>query len=219
MTAVHEAKFAVTSAARVEVTEQDGKKSVFYAPAFANYGKTGGGMHKFSDNGGGAAPPPDIPDRAPEDRKPLRQIERNDKSRAHSPEREGPALCDSSLSTHDAEVHTRRAVLQYGEQRFRNRRNPVEVNIEFHGNEGPCGDSDETGCKGRLEKTSDAFAEYLPSGSRITTTAVYNNRHPAKRGYIPTHYGYPDGDVDKRYGAAGNGHVLHTHPITSKTKA
>jgi len=85
---------------------------------------------------------------------------------------------------------------------------PWHVELEFHGNDGPCGIDEAKGCKGRLATASETifqdFRRKAPGGSTFTATSVYARYQETNRGgeqRIDTKYGYAQSDPQMTYGA------------------
>ncbi|KVU86329.1 hypothetical protein WK75_03260 [Burkholderia ubonensis] len=97
---------------------------------------------------------------------------------------------------------------------------PWQVEVEYHGNDGPCGDNENVGCKGRLAKASATLeAEFLrqaPAGSTFKATSVYSRFQVTTRGNIPTKYGYSESDRKMTYGA--DDHEVNAHTIRETRK-
>ncbi|MGZ2749665.1 hypothetical protein [Burkholderia stagnalis] len=216
-------EWGVTSAVRVSIQAGNARPQVDRTAAFCNYGKNYGGVLEHSDHStvgyveDGATPSdPDADRQARRDRSPERirvggQFQRT---------------ADTNISKGDAEVYAAHAGVQLGQAMMKNvtGEGPWDVQVEFHGNDGPCGNTEQEGCKGRLAKTSATlekdFQRLAPAGSKFTATSVYRNFKETQRGAgdVPTAYGYRGDKPNAMYGEPGEEYKVMTHTVRATGK-
>ncbi|SDH34757.1 hypothetical protein SAMN05216466_109107 [Paraburkholderia phenazinium] len=218
---VHSPERGVSSAMRVSIQVGQGEPQVEYSAAYLNRGVANGGVLRhdtydtLNPESGGTQ---------------VGGIHPNDEGRrARSPARlpDGRRAADTAKSMHDAEVH----MLSDGVPRARRlmagaeRTAPWQVQVEYHGNFGPCGQSEDVGCKGRLAKSSKTlesqFLEKAPPGSTFKAMSVYTSYQDTTRGQnpsVPTRYGYPGIRPNMKYGEENHDYNVRAHTILDTSK-
>jgi hypothetical protein len=212
MSDVHNNRTGVTSAVRISIKTAHDPAQVFRTGAYTNFGerisKEMGRTRVHSDYTTIADP-----DKGKTVNTPIGKA-RKATSIAETTQEYG-------ISKKDAEVYSTAAAFDLFAKHlleFKGK-GPLEVEVEYHGNEGPCGLADTDGCKGRLLQTSESLKTELmkaaPRGSSFVATSVYSKESQEKtRKEIPTRYGYETKRVaEQHYGSDEESYVVQTHEI------
>jgi hypothetical protein len=200
MTGVHHPPRGISSAMRISVQVGAGTPQVHYTSAYVNYGAKKEGMLVHEDHDTAGDPSEGTLPATPPANDHLARRER-------SPDRnaQGRRERDTLMSINDAETHMLREGVSKAQDLIRAAGNKeMHVEIEYHGNYGPCGDREDLGCKGRLAKSSETLAAVFDgvanAGSTFKASSVYTTYDTATRGEQSTHYGYPNFAANMTYG-------------------
>lgn len=142
---------------------------------------------------------------------------------------------DTEISMHDAEAYMLPEFRAIAMDRIKalSRDEPAQIIFEFHGSEGPCGQSENDelaeGCKGRLYTASKAlakaFLDVAAPGSSVQALSIYfrevydKNRHipnvnrDLPNVTVPTYYGYKENVVQAAYGPKTGRYKIYKRTI------